>query len=356
VAARSGGLMTHQGVGERTALRLLIVGQRGGTHIGGSLERSGHSLALNTRLLEITHAAKGPRLLNRLKWQFVDHKPLRWNSLGQTVVKMCERWRPNVLLVTGLSPVNVNALTRIKNLGVCRCNYLTDDPWNPVHRSRWFLNALAQYDFVFTPRRTNIDDLHKVTDARVRYLPFAYDPDLFGPVELTPAEQVAFDSDIVFAGGADSERIPYLAALSEAGMKVALYGGYWGRFSETRRMARGLIDVELLRKAITGAKVALCLVRRANRDGHVMRSFEIPAVKACMLAEHTEEHISLFGPEGNAVIYFSTIPEMLEKTAWLLSRPEERSRLAEAAHRVVVEGEHTYRHRLKTILEAISTS
>ncbi len=353
VTARASALIKSRSFAQTTVRRLLIVGQRSGTHVGGSLERSAHALALHTNFLEIVQASRGPRFLNRLTWQFLDHKPLHWKFFGQTVVEMCERGCPDVLLVTGLSPVNVNALARIKDLGVCLCNYLTDDPWNPVHRSRWFLKALTQYDFVFTPRRANIDDLHKATKACIRYLPFGYDPELFAPVELTPAEQVAFDSDVVFAGGADKERIPYLAALHQAGFNVALYGGYWERYPETRSMARGLIGVEQLRKALTGAKVALCLVRRANRDGHAMRSFEVPAVKACMLVERTEEHISLFGEEGEAVRYFSNIPEMLEKTAWLLSRPEERSRLAEAAHRVVVEGEHTYRDRLKTILQAV---
>jgi len=355
-AARSRELMIHPRMREITARRLLIVGRRGGTHVGGSLERSGHSLALNTDLLEINDAMRGSRFLNRLTWRYLDHKPLHWTSFGQRVIEMCERWRPDVLLVTGIAPVNVNTLMRIKKLGIRRCNYLTDDPWNSAHHSRWFLEALTQYDFIFTTRRSNIDDLHNATSARVCYLPFGYDPELFFPVELTAAEQDAFDSDVVFAGGADKDRIPYLAALGQAGIKVALYGGYWERFSETRKVARGPIGVELLRKAITGAKVALCLVRRANRDGHAMRSFEVPAVKACALVEKTEEHLSLFGPEGNAVMYFNSILEMLEKTAWLLSRPEERSRLAEAAHRLVVQGEHTYRDRLKTILGLVSSS
>jgi spore maturation protein CgeB len=269
---------------------------------------------------------------------------------------MCEQWRPNVLLTTGLAPVNVDALKRIRDLGVRRCNYLTDDPWNRVHRSRWFFHALTEYDFIFTPRGSNINDLHRATDARIRYLPFAYDPDLFYPIELTPVERVTFDSDVVFAGGADRERVPYLAALGHAGMNVAVYGGYWERFPETRSMARGPIGVELLRKAIAGARIALCLVRRANRDGHAMRTFEIPAVRACMLVEQTEEHVALFGPEGDAVMYFSTVSEMLERAAWLLSRPEERLRMAEAAHRLIVERGHTYHDRLKTILEAVSTS
>ena len=53
------------------------------------------------------------------------------------------------------------------------------------------------------------------------------------------------------------------------------------------------------------AKVNLCLVRRAKRDGHVMRSFEIAAVGGCMLAQDTDEHREIFGPEGEAVRLFS---------------------------------------------------
>jgi spore maturation protein CgeB len=163
-------------------------------------------------------------------------------------------------------------------------------------------------------------------------------------------EQARFNCDVVFAGGADRDRIPYITALIRAGFHVSLYGGYWERYSETKAYTRGHADPQTLRKTIGGAKVALCLVRRANRDGHCMRTFEVPAIGACMLTEDTEEHREIFGADGKAIIYFRSISEMIERLRWLLDHDEERQRLAQAAHRLIVNGQHTYKDRLLAML------
>ena len=44
-----------------------------------------------------------------------------------------------------------------------------------------------------------------------------------------------------------------MAELLRAGFRVALYGGYWNRYPETRCVARGLADPLTVRKAIAGA-------------------------------------------------------------------------------------------------------
>jgi spore maturation protein CgeB len=51
------------------------------------------------------------------------------------------------------------------------------------------------------------------------------------------------------------------------------------------------------------------------------------------------------------VVYFRDIPEMIEKLRCLLANPDERSRLASAAHKLIVNGHHTYKDRLTTILD-----
>ena len=71
---------------------------------------------------------------------------------------------------------------------------------------------------------------------------------------------------------------------------------------------------------------------------------------ACMLTEDTEEHRDIFGPEGEAVCYFSSIEELVEKAKWLSREHQTRQRLAERAHRTVVDGRHTYRDRLVEML------
>jgi spore maturation protein CgeB len=232
--------------------------------------------------------------------------------------------------------------------GAITANYLTDDPWNPVHHAPWFLRALPQYSVVFSPRRGNLPDLEVTGPAAVHYLPFAYDPTL----HFVEAPAVAdYQSDVLFIGGADRDRIPPCRALAAAGLELAVYGDYWDRYPHMKRFWRGYADTRTLRMATRAARVCLCLVRRANRDGHTMRTFEAAAMGGCLLIEDTAEHREIFGRDGDAVVYFRSIPEMVERAKCLLQHDTDRHRLASAAHARVTQGGNTYADRLQTILE-----
>ena len=351
-------------------MKLLIVGLSGTTHLGRSFLTAAENLGLQAKLVDTTEAYQAPWLLRQVNWRLRGRYPAQLPRLSQAVVEECLNFQPHCLLVTGLGPVDVLGMEKIASLGIHRFNFLTDDPFNPAHRAPWFLKVLPHYDLVFSPRRANIGDLKNFGCGRVEYLPFGYDTDLFYP-DPYPHHQAlpslalnsptlpdsGLDSaDVIFAGAADADRLPYMAALIAAGFQVALYGKYWDRYPQTKSYSLGQANVATLRSAIGAAKVALCLVRRANRDGHCMRSFEVPAIGgACMLTEDTPEHRQLFGPEGEAVLYFSTITEMVSKTHWLLAHDQERQRLAASAHRLVTQGGHSYQDRLKTILTCCET-
>jgi spore maturation protein CgeB len=331
---------------------LLIVGNPAVTHVGGHLLMAARALGLQVHVCDTNRAFAAPKALVKLNWWLRGHRPPRLGRFCREVLGICESFRPHWLLATGLAPLDARTLATVKEMGIVTLNYLTDDPWNPVHRAPWFMEALPLYDYVFTPRRSNRDDLAALGCRHVEYLPFGYNPQVHFPdPPATSEEQSYFDTDVVFAGGADGDRVPWIAALVRAGFKVTLYGGYWERYAVTRACTRGQADAGTLRKAVGGARVTLCLVRRANRDGHAMRSFEIPAMGGCMLTEDTEEHREIFGPEGGAVMYFRTAEEMVHKARWLLDHPDERRRLAAAAHRLIVTGRHTYKDRLATMLE-----
>ncbi len=102
------------------------------------------------------------------------------------------------------------------------------------------------------------------------------------------------------------------------------------------------------------SRINLCLVRRANRDGHVMRSFEIAALGGVMLAEDTAEHRQIFGPDGQAVVYFRTPEDAVIRARALLADEAERARLSAAARQCIVAGGHTYRDRLNAMLAVAS--
>ena len=147
--------------------------------------------------------------------------------------------------------------------------------------------------------------------------------------------------------------MPYIAALVQAGVKVGLFGSYWERFSETRGLTQGQLPASEIPRITAQSRLALCLVRRANRDDNSMRTYEIPAIGACMLTEHTPEHEKLFGPEGETVLFFKDPREMVTKANWLLRNEEARRRLARAAQNRIREGGHAYRDRLATILQTV---
>jgi hypothetical protein len=330
---------------------VVVVGIAGGTNVGPSLWRAATGLGLDGRFCDMQLAYAGPSLLRKAYWWLGGHRPTALRAFSEEVVAACDEVRPRWLLCTGLAPLDAAALGCIGELAVERVNYLTDDPWNPTLRSRWFLEAVRSYDRVYSTRRANVGDLTRHGCRGVAYLPFAFDPALSFPERpATAEERTRFASDVTFVGGADRDRVPYIAALDRAGLEVSVYGDYWDRFPQTRRSYRGYADPPTLRRATGTAKVALCLVRRANRDGHVMRTFEIAAIGACMLVEDTEEHRALFGPDGAAVVYFRSIPEMVAKARALVGDAAERGRLAEAARGVVVRGRHTYGDRLRCML------
>jgi spore maturation protein CgeB len=329
---------------------ILIVGNSGEEHVGSHLRHAAVELGIATEFADSSRAAGGP-VLGRLSWRLLGHRPGRLNRFSAEVAEMCASVRPEVLLTTGISPVSADALEKIGSMRIRRVNLLTDDPFNPAHRAPWFLDALRNYDEVLSTRKASIPDLRLIGCRDAGYLPFAYAPHLHFDPRISEDRRRELESDVVFAGGADADRVPYIDAVARAGLKIGLYGGYWDRYSQTRRLGNGVKPPAFVREAIAAAKVALCLVRRANRDGTCMRTFELAAIGAAMLVEKTDEHLELFGPDGRAVVYFETIPEMVERARALVAAPAERARLKQAAHRLVIEGGHAYRDRLASILK-----
>ncbi len=335
---------------EQTSVDLVIAGARDGASVGAAFDYGCQALGLRSSLVDTAAALRGPKTLARISWHLMGRRPLRLRGYSRSLVETCRRLRPRWLLTVGVAPVSAAALKAIGALGIERINYLTDDPFNPVHRGRWFLKAALEYDTVVSPRRANMQDLRDLGCRTVRYVPFAYDPRHCVSAG-DPARHSAPSSDIIFVGGGDRDRLPFMTALLDAGFDLALYGGYWDRFPGTRRAYRGNVPPAEVCAATQAAKVAVCMVRRANRDGHVMRSFEIPAIGACMLVEDTAEHREIFGPDGERVVYFSNVGELVSRARGLLADDAERARLTAAVHRHIADGRNTYADRLRTILD-----
>jgi spore maturation protein CgeB len=331
-------------------LDALILGPKGNTHIAGSLEWAAAALGLRCRVEDTIPAYDGPSAARGLVWHLGGRRPYRLEAFSSRIEAMLEESPARQLITVGQAPMVARAIASLTAKGVRCVNYSTDDPWNPAHQATWHLDGLVRYNTIFTPRRSNVADFHALGCRDVRYLPFGYDPQLFTLQAGTPADATP-GPEVLLVGGADKDRVEFVRAFMRIGPAPALVGGYWDRFSETRDLTLGFRSAAELCRLTARAAVNICLVRRANRDGHVMRSFEIPAVGGFMIAEDTGEHRELFGEEGDRVLFFRSPSDAAEKALWALARPRDRARMAEACHRALLAGRHTYTDRLQQMLE-----
>jgi spore maturation protein CgeB len=338
--------------------RLLIVGNPRPTHVGRHFLKAAQSLQWEVKLIDIESAFSQSLWLRRLCWHLLGRRPARLNRFSSNLVSECRRFQPDWVLTIGLAPVNAKALQQIRHSGVPIVNFLTDDPWNPQHLAAWFLRALRHYNHVFSPRHANLSDLQALGVQDVSYLPFAYAPEEHHPPsQIQPADQARWGHLVAFIGGADADRATLVRALTQNGVPVGLWGGYWNHYSDLAPYAHGHADAETCRRIVASAGANLCLVRKANRDGHSMRSLELAATSGCLLVEDTPDHRRLFGEDETAACRFDSIETLVNQARHLLGLTiQQRQAMANLARQRVVTAGHTYSDRLQSIGSIIACS
>ena len=98
--------------------------------------------------------------------------------------------------------------------------------------------------------------------------------------------------------------------------------------------------------------ISLCFLRKMNFDRQTTRSVEIPACGGFMLAERTEEHLSMF-KEGKEAAFFSSNIELLEKCRYFLNHEEERNLIAKNGFKICRENGYSNIETLRKVLQSI---
>lgn len=333
--------------------RLLVVGDVNGTHLAGSFSRAAQALQIPLAVQEIKIAQSKHRLINSLFWRLNDKKPARGRVFSEALLSQVDVHQATMVLTTGMAPVLPELLQKLRARGVRTLHYATDDPWNPVMGAGWYFKALQLYDVVFSPRQSTMRQLTDLPCRHVEYLPFGFDHDLF-PDEIEPTYEGP-SPDLLFIGGADDERAALIRELVAQGVKPTLAGGYWDRYRDLSGSSLGNLTPKEMRAVTRAAKTNLCLVRRANRDGHVMRSFEIGALGGCAIVEDTPEHRTIFGEDGECVRYFASPEAAATQIKRLLADPPEAHRLSANIKSRIRKGNNTYVDRLQKMLDTVET-
>jgi len=241
----------------------------------------------------------------------------------------------------------------------CRLiSYSPDDMLNPRNQSRRYLGCLPLYDLHVTTKSYNVGELKALGAQDVLFVGNAYDPYTHRPLALTSEEEARWGATIGFVGDYEQQRCQMMVALAESGVPVTVRGPGWERYRgryQNLIIKSGPVWGDDYARAICATQINLCFLRKVNRDLQTTRSVEIPACGGFMLAERTEEHLALF-EAGKEAEFFTDVQELIAKTKYYLTHPQERKRIADAGRERCLHSGYSNRERLRAVLHSLQSA
>jgi len=335
--------------------KVLIVGNVSEDyHLGSILVRAAQSCMIDAVSVDTNFDYYAPSmsfLWGRAFFKVFGKRPIEWWQFNQNLIERIKEYGPDLVLVAGVCPLSLQVFTLCRSLRIKTTNYLTDYPWNSNHRTPAFLRNLREYDLVAVTKSLVVQELVDFGVREVKYLPFGYDPLIHHQPIKSDDSNTQFLSDVAFIGTGDTERIPYLDAVSQIdGITLKIYGGAWNKISLPHTSIQPAVFGNNLSLATHFAKLSLGIVRRRNKDQSTMRTFEIPACGGCGIYEDTEEHRQIFAgyPEYG---FFSSPEDLAMKCAYLLTHPTKLNEMRSLGIEKVINDSNTYASRFRTILQ-----
>ena len=266
------------------------------------------------------------------------------------LLKAIEKSEPDfvlVLLGSQLSPKTVAGIRKrfsIPLVAWCQDQLTTMD--------RQYLIG-SEYDHVFVKDHYMVEFLRDMAGLpSVHYLPEACNPRVHRTVELSEADKEIYAAEVMTYGSLYYYRQAILSALTEFDLKI------WGAKPDWlvdrlpgRHMGRSIFETEKC-KAVQAACITLNTLHFGEIRSLNARAFEIAGIGGFQLMSHSqaaEAHFSI----GQEIETFSSQGELIEKVRYYLCEPEKRAAIA-AAGQLRAHSEHTYRHRIESILKTVS--
>lgn len=320
------------------------------TELGGEVRTIDTSLPFKygAKKPEWEYYARGTlRKLNQwIDWQGIERSILS-NSKG-------ENW--DILWVDKGIFLHPKTLLRFKE-SQPKCvlvNYSPDDMFNPANQTRQYRDSFPIYDLFVTTKSFNVPEFLKAGANDVIFVEKAYDPSTHRPMTLTEDERACWGCDICFVGGREKEREQSIEYLAKQGFSIGLFGDWMKIANKYKNVTchPGYFTDDAYAKALCSGKIGLGFLRKANRDLQTARSIELPACGAFMLAERTNEHLSLF-QEGTEAEFFGSNEELAEKARYYLEHPHLREKIANAGRERCLRSGYSNAERLRAVLEKI---
>ncbi|MCS6897314.1 MAG: glycosyltransferase [Nitrospira sp.] len=354
------------------ALRGIVAKQRGGqVHVavvgpiyGGSLPIARYAAAalesLGHRVTWIDHSVHRASYDRLNSYRDVRHRLTMQGRFAEllsldTMTRLAEE-PPDLVLAIAQAPLTAGVLEHLRKKKFSTVMWFVE---NYRHLTYWQQLA-SSYDYWFVIQGNDCQEAFRRAGARhVQYLPVAVDPQVHAPCLLTEAERAEFGADVSFVGAGYRNRRALLPRWLSNEWTFKLWGNEWEGASELESvLQRGgaRIDTETCRKVFNASAINLNLHSYAGpsldplADFVNPRTFELAGCGAFQLTDERSLLPDLFAEQE--VVRFRSpedVPRLIR--TWLPDHEGRRAVAAAARQRALAQ--HTYRHRMETLLTAI---
>ncbi len=280
-----------------------------------------------------------------------------YNNENKQIIKCVLKTDYDIIFIEKGLSIKAKTLQRVKSiLPKCKIiSYTLDDMMNPNNNSIQYKKAIQFYDFNFTNKKYNVQELEELGAKNVYYFKNSYCSKVHRPISLTDEEKKYYGSDVSFIGTYEEQRKEALKFLADAGIRIKVWG--WGKkyefiYKNIEFMSKHVYGDEYP-KVVCASKINLCFLRKANRDTETTRSVELPACGGFMLAERTKEHAELF-VEKNEAEFFDSNEELLQKVKYYLENEPERKKIAQNGYNKCITAKYNYKNQLLKIISIVT--
>lgn len=317
---------------------------------------------LNHKVTALTHTLvskdgliQKPSILYRISNKLMI--PFDTTKVNSQIIKKLNQFTYDIIWIENGITILPSTLKTIKiNFPSIKLITLSEDDMFQRHnQSLWYLKNLKYYDFVFTTKKYNLDELKKLGAKKTILFLDSYDDRYHKPFTLNNLEKRDFEADVSAIGAYEKERAATLNYIAENGIKVKIWGNGWDKFKNSQNMLE--IKNEFLygvdySKAISASKINLNFLRKVNRDEITSRSIEIPACKGFMISERTQAQTNIF-KEGSEAEYFSDDKELLMKIKYYFKNELKRKTIAEKGYNKCISSNLSMKFQMNYIIDKI---
>lgn len=280
----------------------------------------------------------------------------RWLSVKhRNLTKLARDFSPQLIIVLKGETIPLNVLERLRReLGVPIVTWWVDDPF----RFPGTIETYSSYDHFFVFDGAYIPRLEDLGVRRLTFLPCACDIHDYHQMNLSGADRRRYSCEVAFVGWFYSQRGQLVTSM--AGLDVAVWGPGW-QLPEAKPVLQAVganshrghkMNSRDAARLYNVAKI--CVNNHHDQsvyNGLNIRSFEVPACGGFQLVDNLRGIHELFTP-GEEVVCYESYDQARELADYYLERPEERAEIGRRGRERVLR-EHTYRHRMETLLESV---